>query len=57
MFDMIDFYSKFESENCYVRHYEDGSHSQRPEVATRGTERFLEISQNLQENVCVPLSF
>ena len=33
MFDMIGFYSKCDSESCYVRHYEDTSHSQRPEAA------------------------
>ena len=59
MFVMIGFYSKRDSESCYIRHYEDTSYSQRPEAATRGgalslwKKRFLEISQNLQENVCV----
>ena len=36
MFVMIGFYSKCDSESCYTRHYEDISHSQRPEAATRG---------------------
>ena len=52
--------SKCDSESCYVRHDEDTSHSQRPEATTRGAlwkKEFLEISQNSQENVCVPASF
>ena len=36
MFVMIGFYSKRDSESCYIRHYEDTSYSQRPEAATRG---------------------
>ena len=52
--------SKCDSESCYVRHDEDTSHSQRPEAATRGAlwkKELLEISQNSQESVCVPVSF
>ena len=58
---MIGFYSKCDSESCYIRHYEDTSYSQRPEAATRGgavslwKKAFLEISQNSQENICVPV--
>ena len=36
MFVMIGFYSKRDSESCYIRHHEDISYSQRPEAATRG---------------------
>ena len=59
MFVMIGFYSKRDSESCYIRHHEDISYSQRPEAATRGgalslwKKWFLEISQNSQEKVCV----
>ena len=56
----LAFNSKCDSESCYVRHDEDTSHSQRPEAATRGAlwkKELLEISQNSQENVCVPVSF
>ena len=57
---LIGFYSRCDSERCSIKHYEDTSHSQRPEAATRGAlwkKVFLEISQNSQENVCARASF